>query len=434
MRSIEMYRNKALSILGFGHNENPDIKALKKAFVIKARESHPDKIKYPANTTEEQRQAIQAEGHAAFIAIKKAYDFLCMPLEQQINQAQADDVEDDGEYDIHALYRRMQGLGLCDREFIDTSSKNRNLNRVHLKWMHFSNDEDYDIGFQVLKSTRDNEFVFKSMIIDENLGMQSLQEILANGFSVSISLMDKESLDALKKNGFVESIVQEIEKNKSVIRIDVPENFFDEQQSNRIKECVKRNKSIKNKFKYHFYNMVYTLESLDFIEKLTRFAMTEGKDKYFLGSYKYGFFYSLLLAGIITSGLFALVGLLPSVILSFVMAQPFDYSLLTMALVPLSMTLLGITAVPNLIRDIKKMISKYYTLDNISINALPEEQSALKAGCEATTWRGYFSSFLQLPTYKHPLAFRAGMQLRMDGQESSCRHINQLSPEKRHTI
>lgn len=42
------------------------------------------------------------------------------------------------------------------------------------------------------------------------------------------------------------------------------------------------------------------------------------------------------------------------------------------------------------------------------------EQEAFKAGVDAKNWRGYYTSYVNFSTYKHPLAFAAGLKTGMD--------------------
>lgn len=47
----------------------------------------------------------------------------------------------------------------------------------------------------------------------------------------------------------------------------------------------------------------------------------------------------------------------------------------------------------------------YETVDSIAKVISPSEKAALKAGIKAVTWKGYFISYTNLSSYKHPVAF-----------------------------
>lgn len=50
----------------------------------------------------------------------------------------------------------------------------------------------------------------------------------------------------------------------------------------------------------------------------------------------------------------------------------------------------------------------YDSKSKINIIKVDSEKQALLAGCEASTWKGYLTSFTKSVTYRHPIAFAAG--------------------------
>ncbi len=73
-----------------------------------------------------------------------------------------------------------------------------------------------------------------------------------------------------------------------------------------------------------------------------------------------------------------------------------------------------------------RAVNKCYINEDTTEATIPSELEALKAGVMAEKWTGYFSSYANYATYKHPLYFAAGMKVALDEDEKALPKLKTL--------